>query len=230
MRRAEALATYLDDHYEEFARHTTADTADEALEHARILTRAADLVTRSPTPLSGEHSVLAARDRYMADAVTRLVDDNPEVRVIVWAHNGHLTKGTYGDGVPALGSRLRARYGDSYYALALLFGKGSFLARSSDDLHGPPRRHRVGTGIRSLEARLADAVPGNYYAELRTHGPSPEAAQWLHAPQTQRSFGSVVPRFLYRFHLAPLIPAQDYDGLAFVARSSCSRPLPAMET
>ncbi|MFE3882311.1 erythromycin esterase family protein [Streptomyces lydicus] len=230
LRRVEALVGFLEDHREQFARHTTADTAHEALEHARILLRAADLVTRSPGMASGEHSVFAARDRYMADAVARLVDDSAAERVILWAHNGHLTKGTYGNGVPSLGSRLRERYGDSYYALALLFGKGSFLARRGNDPQGPPRRHRIGTAIRSVEARLAQAVPGNYYADLRTPGPSPEAARWLRTPHMHRSFGAEVPRFVYRFHMAPLVPAEDYDGIAFVAHSTCSRLLPPVRT
>ncbi|MFJ3953066.1 erythromycin esterase family protein [Streptomyces libani] len=229
LHRAEALAGFLADHRENFAQHTTAEAADEALEDARILTRAADLVTRSADLRSGENSVFAVRDRYMADAVTRLVDDSPQARVIVWAHNGHLAKGTYGDAVPALGSRLRERYGDAYYALALLFGKGTFLARRGNDPQGPPVRHRIGTGARSLEARLAAALPGDYYADLRTDGPSPETAQWLRAPHMQRSFGAVVPRFVYRFHVAPLVPAEDYDGIAFIARSTCSRPLPSLE-
>lgn len=230
LRRAEALAGFLEDHREEFARGTTVEAADEVLEHARILLRAADLVTRSPGLRSGEDSVFAVRDRYMADAVARLVDDSPQARVIVWAHNGHIAKGTYGDGVPALGSRLRERYGDGYYALALLFGKGSFRARRGHDLEGPPLRHRIGTGHRSVEARLAGASPGDFYADLRATGPSSEAAQWLRAPQLQRSFGAAVPRFVYRFHVAPLVPAEDYDGIAFVARSTCSRLLPPVET
>lgn len=77
-------------------------------------------------------------------------------------------------------------------------------------------RHRVGTGIRSIEARLADAVSGDYYADLRT-GPEP----WLDSPQAQRGFGANV----HRFHTAPLVPARDYDGFAFVARSTCSHLL-----
>ncbi|WP_406474427.1 erythromycin esterase family protein [Streptomyces platensis] len=184
------LATFLNAHHEEFAQHTTLETAAEALEHARILTRAADLVTRSAGPPSGDDSVFAARDRYMADAVTRLLDDDPAARVIVWAHNGHIAKGTYGDGVPALGSRLRDRCGDDYYALALLFGKGTFLARRSHNLHAPPRRTRIGTGTRSLEARLAAALPGNYYINLRTNPPSPPshsmAAHPPHPTQLRR--------------------------------------------
>ncbi|WP_093798583.1 erythromycin esterase family protein [Streptomyces sp. Wb2n-11] len=212
--RAEEVARHLADHD---------DADDDVVEHARILVRAADLVTRSLDQSAGEESAFAVRDRAMADAVARIVDDDLTARVMVWAHNGHLAKGTYGDRVTALGSRLRERYGDRYYALALLFGKGSFLARRGDDLQAPPVRHRIGTGIRSVEARLADALKGDYYIDVRCTAP------WLHAPQAQRSFGANVPRFSYRFHTAPLVPAKDYDGIAFVARSTCSHPLPQAE-
>ncbi|MFI1445560.1 erythromycin esterase family protein [Streptomyces virginiae] len=226
VRRAEEIARLVEDHVE---RSGPGDDAEEVLEHARILVRAADLVSRPLAAAAGEDGVYAARDRYMAEAVTRLVDDDPEARVMVWAHNGHIAKGTYGDQVPALGSRLRERYGDAYYALALLFGKGSFLARRGTDLRRPPIRHRIGTGMRSLEARLTYAVPGDYYADLRAAGSAADAASWLHAPHAQRSFGANVPPFLYRLNTAPLVPAEDYDGIAFVARSTCSHLLPPVE-
>ncbi|MCM9082395.1 erythromycin esterase family protein [Streptomyces spororaveus] len=226
MRRAEEIARLVADHA---GRSGTGDDADEPLEHARILVRAADLVTRPFGASAGEDGVYAARDRYMAEAVARLVDDAPEARIMVWADNGHIAKGTYGDQVPALGSRLRERYGNAYYALALLFGKGSFLARRGNDLQRPPARHRIGTGLRSLEARLTHAVPGDYYADLRTAGSPADAAPWLHAPHAQRSFGANVQRFLYRLNTAPLVPAEDYDGIAFVARSTCSHLLPPAE-
>ncbi|MFE2166073.1 erythromycin esterase family protein [Streptomyces sp. NPDC059447] len=229
LRRAEEVARLVEGHVE---RSGPGEDVDEALEHARILVRAADLVARplvASAGEDGEEGVYAARDRYMAEAVARLVDEDPEARVMVWAHNGHIAKGTYGDRVPALGSRLRARYGDAYYALALLFGKGSFLARRGNDLRRPPARHRIGTGLRSLEARLTYAVPGDYYADLRAAVSSADAAPWLHAPHAQRSFGANVQRFLYRLNTAPLVPAEDYDGIAFVARSTCSRLLPPAE-
>ncbi|MFJ6480198.1 MULTISPECIES: erythromycin esterase family protein [unclassified Streptomyces] len=226
MRRAEEIARLVADHAEQSG---PGHDADEALEHARILVRAADLVTRPLEASVGEDGVYAVRDRYMAEAVARLVDDDPEARIMVWAHNGHIAKGTYGEQVPALGSRLRERYGDAYYALALLFGKGSFLARRGNDYQGRPVRHRIGTGFRSLEARLAHALPGDYYADLRAADSPAGAAPWLHAPHAQRSFGANVPRFLYRLNTAPLVPAEDYDGIAFVARSTCSHVLPAAE-
>ncbi|MGC2997485.1 hypothetical protein ACPF8X_03520 [Streptomyces sp. G35A] len=49
---------------------------DDIVEHARILVRAADLVTRSLDQSAGEESAFAVRDRAMADAVARLMDDD----------------------------------------------------------------------------------------------------------------------------------------------------------
>ncbi|MFJ8164824.1 erythromycin esterase family protein [Streptomyces sp. NPDC096136] len=226
MRRAEEVARLVADHVE---RSGSGDDADEALEHARIMVRAADLVTRPLAAPAGDEGVYAARDRYMAEAVARLVDDDLGARVMVWAHNGHIAKGAYGDRVPALGSGLRERYGDAYYALALLFGKGSFPARRGGGLQNPPARRRVGTGFRSLEARLARSVPGDFYADLRAAVSPADGAAWLHAPHAQRSFGAHVQRFSYRWNTAPLVPAEDYDGIAFVARSTCSHLLPPTE-
>ena len=224
-KEAEALADFLESHRAEFAERTTAEAAGEAAEHARILARAADLVTRPLSHQAEDESVFAVRDRYMADAVTSLVDGTAR-RVAVWAHNGHIAKGTYGGGVPALGSHLRQRHGDAYYALGLLFGKGAFRARRGRDTTGPAVRHRIGRGTRSIESRLAAAVPGDHLIDFRRTETSPAVDRWLRGRHLQRSFGANVPRLTYRFHLAPVVPAEDYDGLAFVATSSCSVPLP----
>ncbi|MEV7560641.1 erythromycin esterase family protein [Streptomyces sp. NPDC089795] len=227
LHRARAVAGFLDDNRAKFAELTSPEAAAGAVEHARILCRAADLVTRSLDPGSPEDNVFAVRDRYMAEAVARHAEGaGAQGPVALWAHNGHIVKGAYGNGVPSLGSHLRARFGEGYYALGLLFGKGSFRARSANRTQGPGVRHRIGTSLRSVEGRLAAAVPGNYYVDLRAADPSAEGAGWLHEPSAQRSFGAAVPRLTYRFHTAPLTPAEDYDGLAFVSRSTCSRPLP----
>ncbi|MEU2390878.1 erythromycin esterase family protein [Streptomyces sp. NPDC007369] len=245
LRLARSLTGFPEDHRAEFAARTTAEEADGAVEHARMIGRAADVVTRAADPGSPQEGVLAVRDRYMAEAVARLVDadegeDGSErarggagggaggagVRVAVWAHNGHIAKDVYDGGVPALGSRLRERYGDGYHALGLLFGKGSFRARRGATVQGPGVPHRMGSGRRFVESRFAAAVPGDFSVDLRAADPSSGAARWLREPHTRRSSGAAVPRWTYRFHAAPLVPAQDDDGLAFVSHSTCSRPLP----
>ncbi len=186
----------------------------------------ADLITRPLQPNPGRESLFAVRERYMAEAVTALVEGSAD-RVAVWAHNGHITKGTCAAGVPALGSLLRRGHGEAYYALGLLFGKGQFRARRGKGTTGRGVRHRIGGADRSVESRLAAAVRGDYLVDLRGGAAkaAPAVQEWLRGPGLQRSFGANVPRFTYRFHLAPLVPAEEYDGIAFVAKSTCSRPL-----
>lgn len=198
---------------------------DQAVEDARILARTADLAGRPFICEDMAESALAARDRHMADAVTAALAAGPG-GVAVWAHNGHVMTGRYASGVPALGSHLRAYYGDAYYALGLFFGKGAFRARRGDDASRPPARNRIsGGGPRSVEAQLAAACRRDHLVDLRSGKDVPVVNQWLNEPHYSWSFGAGVSRFTYRFQQTPTVLAQEFDGLAYVARSSCTRPV-----
>ncbi|MFJ9772916.1 erythromycin esterase family protein [Kitasatospora sp. NPDC101157] len=213
------------------AAHTAtagAAATDRAIAHARNLVRAADLAGRSPLGTDGavEEGSLAARDRYMAEAVAEL-HETTGLRTAVWAHNSHVMTGRYAAGVPAMGRHLRERYGDDYYALGLLLGKGAFRARTGSTRARPPRRHGIGGGgPKSVEGQLAAAHRGDHLLDLRAARGEPAVERWLAERHFLRSFGAGVPRFSYRFELAPTVLAEEYDGLAYVRRSTCSRPLP----
>ncbi|MFE1790048.1 erythromycin esterase family protein [Streptomyces sp. NPDC059525] len=168
LRRAEEISRLVAEHA---GRSGPGNGADEALEHTRILVRAADLVTRPFAASAGEEGVYAARDRYMAEAVARLVDDEPAARVMSGSTTGTSRRARTGKGVPALGSRLRDRYGDACYALALLFGKGSFLARRGNDLLS-----RVSCHIGSANERGLAVTAGS---EQDGRGQSPDPRSGL---------------------------------------------------
>ncbi|MFF4371349.1 erythromycin esterase family protein [Streptomyces sp. NPDC001594] len=215
----------------EYLRRHAPDAAD-VLRHARLLVRAADLVTRARQHEDPEQTVYAVRDRYMADAVEAVLED-PSAKVVLWAHNGHIGKSRYGNAVPALGHHLHARYGDAYYALGLLFGSGSFRARRM--WPGPWARPRAGAVVANrigpgrpgtVEAQLAAANPGDHLVDLRGAAEAPTAVrEWLGARHGTWSFGAMVPRWTYRFNVGVSTPAEEYDGLAYIAVSSASRPL-----
>ncbi|WP_323375775.1 erythromycin esterase family protein [Streptomyces alkaliterrae] len=211
----------------EFAERVGEGAVAEAVEDVRLLVHSADLISRLFDPADTEGGVFTARERYMAEAVDALVDGSPSRRVVVWAHNGHVASGLCA-GVPALGARLRERYGDAYYALALLLGEGSFRARRGADVRRPVRRNRIGRpGAHTLEGLLARAVPVDHLVDLRAAGEADaEVREALRQTYAHRTFGAAVPRFLYRLNAAPVVPAEEFDGLAYVARSTCSRPLP----
>jgi erythromycin esterase len=64
--------------------------------------QAADLATRAGRHKDPEQTVFAARDRYMADAVGELLEAS-STNIVVWAHNGHITKSRHGGAVSTLG-------------------------------------------------------------------------------------------------------------------------------
>ncbi|MEV5593038.1 erythromycin esterase family protein [Streptomyces sp. NPDC052496] len=223
VRDAEELVTFVQNRFPE---------AEEAVRHARILARAADLVTRDRVHDDPQRTAGAARDRYMAEAVTELLAAEPSAKVALWAHNGHLAKSPYENGPLPMGHHLAKRYEDAYYALGLLFGKGSFRACRGRPRAGARARRPVGNRIgmadaTTVEARLAAAGCGDLVIDLRSAADAPDAVrQWLHEPSTLRSFGAYVPRWLYHLHRSPTVPAREYDGLAYVGTSTASRLLP----
>ncbi|MFC8824897.1 erythromycin esterase family protein [Streptomyces sp. NPDC057137] len=211
-----------------------------AVRHARILVRAADLVTRSGQHPDPERTVSAARDRYMAEAVEEILDGDPAAKVVLWGHNSHIAKGRTADDAvpPPLGRHLRERYGDAYYALGLLFGEGSFRAHRIwpgpwSGVGGLTGRIAEGNPIgpapaTTVEAQLATATPADHLLDLRPAGAddAPRAVrEWVAAPHTTRSFGALVPRWFYRRDVTPVRLSEEYDGLAYVAVSSDSRPI-----
>jgi erythromycin esterase len=221
--RIEADARRLEEHV---AVHGSA----EAHEHARIVRQAADVASKARTAADLQ-ALGVVRDRYMAENVSRLMAE-PDAKVVVWAHNGHIMKGAYsGGGVPAMGSHLAREFGEEYYALGVLFGEGEFRAhrqRFGRMIRGkPPARFRIPLvdTPRVVEGRLAAASPGDYMVDLRG-GDRPEpVADWLAATNHTRGFGGVAGRLTAKFAFMPTVLAEQYDGLAFLRQVNRSTPL-----
>ncbi|MBD3135379.1 erythromycin esterase family protein [Microbispora bryophytorum] len=211
---------------------TGVSTPDEAAAHARIVRQSADLASRPLRHPDPAQTVSVARDRYLADNVDLLLAD-PDARVAVWAHNGHIMKGGHSGGsVTAMGRHLRQRHGEAYYALGVFFGAGRFRARrrrfGKVDPATPPVTFRVPLVRRPtiVEARLATAHPGEHVIDLRS-GPRPESVtRWLGEPLHMRGYGGAVARrFTYKLGYMPTVLAEHFDGIAFVPETTASTPL-----
>ncbi|MFC0625823.1 erythromycin esterase family protein [Kribbella deserti] len=199
--------------------------------HVRILRENADVASRPPQAEDATRTAFAARDRYMADAVTELLDADLAAKVVLWAHNGHLTPNA--NGMPAMGSHLRERLGQAYYVLGLVFGGGTFRAKRS----APwplPHRWFVGRNLgvvsippatMNLEHILAKANPHDHLVNLRAAKLPAEVRDWLQASQWMRSYGAVVPRVGSTFYFTATVLADDFDGLAYIAHSTPSRAI-----
>ncbi|WP_211591763.1 erythromycin esterase family protein [Microbispora sp. H10836] len=205
---------------------------NEALAHARIVRQSADLASRPFRHPDPAETVSVARDRYLADNLDLLLAD-PNAKIALLAHNGHIMKGSHSGGsVPTMGRHLAQRHGEAYYALGVLFSEGEFRARrprfGKVDPARPPVTFRVPLVRRPMivESYLATASPGEYVIDLRS-GPRPGAvARWLAEPLRMRSYGGAVARrFTYKLSYMPTVLAEHFDSIAFVPETTASTAL-----
>lgn len=63
------------------------------------------------------------RDQYMAENTSWIIENTNSKNVILWAHNGHLSKTAIYKGY-TLGNRLYEKYESGYFAIATTFNKG----------------------------------------------------------------------------------------------------------
>ncbi|MFB0615905.1 erythromycin esterase family protein [Streptomyces sp. AGS-58] len=219
---ARDLERFLQEERPRLTSHIGDTAVDQALRHARLIVAAADVASRPPRGDGEETGALAARDRHMAQAVVSL-EEGTAGKVAVWAHNGHVCTDSYARDIPAMGHHLRDHYGERYYALGLLFGEGAFRARPGNSATRPPRKHTISAaGPRSVEAQLASVTSEDHLIDLRAGRTEPAVAEWLESQQFMRSFGAGVPRVTYRFSMTQTVLMREYDGLAYVARSTPS--------
>ena len=162
---------------------------------------------------------MRSRSRYMADNLIYLADrERPGTKFVYWAHDSHIARHAR----PWGGYYLRQRFGDAYYAVALTFDSGSYLARSfppAGDLRtaavppAPPG---------AVEWSLARAHIPLFFLDLRAARESAPVGSWFRTPRNILSGGwaySDGPR-----HAAQRAVSEWFDGILFVSTSTPTRP------
>lgn len=103
------------------SRYVAGSTAHEfeiAQQHARILVQQADVC---------EDANPDDRDRYMAENVDWYLRRHPGMKIMIWAHNGHVAF-VPPPKAPALGRFLKDRHGPNYVSLGFVLGSGAYRA------------------------------------------------------------------------------------------------------
>ncbi|HET9950324.1 MAG TPA: erythromycin esterase family protein, partial [Candidatus Eisenbacteria bacterium] len=168
----------------------------------------------------------AARDRAMAENVQWILDTGePGSKLVVWAHNGHVSMAEPGAGAAGMGHALHAALGPDLVVFGFAFDRGDFQAvdaapggaRGLAPFHVGPAR----------SGSLDDAMSrgGNPIAalDLRRLPGSGEAADWFSRPQWTRSIGAVYADTFAERYYARLVPTESFDALLFVDSTSAAR-------
>jgi erythromycin esterase len=171
------------------------------------------------------------RDRAMAENVRWALDhEGEDGKVIVWAHNGHISAEAEARFAP-LGHHLRTFLGEAYTAVGLFFDEGEFRAFAVPRTIGArTRTFRVGpapTG--TLEEALRTAASDRFGLTLRDLPEGGPVAAWFEAEHRERGIGWAFDPDKPDYGLGSGRPRRSYDILFYVKGSTATRPLASAE-
>jgi erythromycin esterase len=152
----------------------------------------------------------------MATNVLWILGQDPSAKIVLWAHNGHVT----GE-APFMGSHLRQRLGADYVNVAFCSSHGTYTAKDESlrdlgthTLSNPPPE--------SFEAILETSGKPILFVDLRVARADDPGSAWL---TETRLFGGTIGAVAMPDHYEPTKLQADYDLLLWVRDTSASRLL-----
>ena len=185
-------------------------TVDWAIQNARVVRQGADMWMEDGR----------SRDESMADNVDWiLAHTSPGTKVVLWAHNGHVSRGAaYG----SMGSVLSERHGDDMSVFGFAFHEGEYTAVGKDGL-GTYGTSPSEAG--SVEWALHQSGLAPMVLDLSVVSTESVQSGWLAGKLDFRSIGAVAVE--YAFHRG--VVTDMFDALVFFDKSHPSRSLPGLE-
>ena len=177
---------------------------------------------------------LRIRDKYMADNVRWILNhEGPNSKIVLWAHNEHISSKGLGQGVPSMGSYLKEFYGDKYVNFGFSFSSGSFQALKTD-----PYEKEFLKRYKGLQKHTVGLAPkGNigWYMHqagiplfiLNLHKPSDIKAvdKWIKHPHPMRYIGGAFNEKIEKEFKEIILPDQ-FDFLIHIDKTTSARILP----
>jgi len=162
------------------------------------------------------------RDRSMAENIKALLDQQPPgARMVVWAHNGHVSKGQYA-GVEAMGAHLARMFGAQLVVFGFAFNEGSFRAKQMPFGTALTVFNVSAAPPGSLDASLAAA--GKLFAiDIRRAPSDGIVAEWLTSRLRHRQIGAGFSYEAAESFLRDEIPRRSFDALLFVGKTTSAR-------
>lgn len=205
------------------------------LHNARIFTQFYYAYSKPMMSQGEEETGAALRDFFMAENIEYLLrTGNSDTKIVVWAHNGHISNASWGPGFKAMGAHLKDLLGEGYYSLGFAFNQGGFQARLMDtesEQNGALIEHRVGEAPEgSVGWYLAQPGLDKYVLDFRS-APDKEAVhQWLSSAHPMRFIGSgYSEKYGDKAMMAPTILQDHFDGIVFIKDTTRAIPNPSGE-
>ena len=208
--RVKAVLKHMEGNRGTYLEKRPAAEIDWAIQNARVVAQAAEMVMRSNEGMGGH------RDRCMAENVNWILAQAPPgSKIVLWAHNGHVSKEANSR---TMGSHLAKWHGKDYVVLGFALYKGRYTAVGSNGGLGTYGTSPAQPG--SIEYYThATGLPRLIIDLRRASKDDPDSA-WLTRELDHRTIGA-----LARDVSLPSVLPDEYDALIAIDDTTASKSL-----
>jgi|GEM_PF-1075160 len=130
------------------------------------------------------------RDEAMFENAVWTTERAADQKLIIWAHNGHLSKENIFTQVP-LGKYLSEKYGTGYFSIATDFNHGEVTVHVKHEGEYKPRPvyFRPAKSAKEYEFYFGQARYENFLLDLNQAVKNPELKLWLEGPRMMKLIG-----------------------------------------
>jgi len=202
------IVKHLEDHRAILAEQSNPNDVAWAIQMARVVHQSIQMAI-------GEKS----RDESMADNVKWIAERSPGAKLVLWAHNGHITYEGYS--YAPLGKYLKGMFGAKIVNFGFRFNEGTFRAFGSDH---KLQEFTIGPAPNdSLDYALSSTGLPLFALDVRKLPKDGPIAAWAGEPHLSRSIGAVYggpddPSSVVNSPVGDM-----FDVILFVNRTSAAR-------
>ncbi len=198
-------------------------TSNDALVDAalRLQTMSQFLVLVSAmldTPENPMTAGVAIRDSAMTVNLQTIMHGlYPNEKVVFWSHNGHVGNGDI-TSIPSMGRRLKALYGDAYYAIGFEFKEGAFQARDKERMALQRFAVSLPLNVESASLRFSESRYENFFIDFRQPDKGFFVDHWIQEQHVVNQIGGVFSEREPRENwLKAVTFGETFDGLVFLS-------------
>lgn len=165
-------------------------------------------------------ATLEMREQAMAENIKWLAEVAfPDEKIVLWAHNFHVTAAPHQPGLVPMGHYLRQAFGDRMRLLGFAFDRGEFrVFERGKSAPGPIKV--VAAAPHSAEAVLRSAGLPRFILDLRSVPAEGPLGTWLARPQLLRNLDWVYDPEDWSY--VRIVLSQAFDALVFIEESTAT--------
>jgi len=174
---------------------------------------------------------LNIRDASMAENISWMLSEaGDEARIVLWAHNLHVTRKPAQPGYGSMGNELERMYGDDHVVIGFSFDEGSFQAAYMEADSSGQYVQKLGeffvdeAADSTIAGLLATAGIPMLFIDLAGIPSSGVVRDWFSAERLMRSIGAGYSYDNPERYFEPVVLPDHFDAVLFIDSTTAARP------